>query len=173
MNAPPTKEKFIRDNVASVSCGICREDFDKNHTPVQLETCKHVFGHQCILKWFETYRAAANTCPNCRTVLFRADSGTTQNGGNDPFHNSNRDDEDAGGDYDNENGGYDHGLVYDLDAYEDEEIESFGLAGRPSIEAEGGDDARTGPQENGAGDKNDDELEDENVAWLIQNGGFD
>lgn len=106
-------------------------------------------------------------------MLFRADGVTTQNGGNDPYENSNRDDENAGGNYHNENGGYNYDLVNDLDAYEDEDIESFGLAGRPSMEVEGDDDTGTGPQENGTGDKNDDELEDENVAWLIQNGGFD
>lgn len=173
MNGLPTKENFIRDNVAPVSCGICREDFDKNHTPVQLETCKHVFGHHCILNWFETDRTAANTCPSCRTVLFQADGATTQNGGNDPFGNPNSDNEDAGRNYDDENGGYNYDLDYDENAYGDDDIESSVLAGRPSREAEGDDDSGTGPQENGTGEKNDDELEDENVAWLVQNGAFD
>lgn len=162
MNGLPTKENFIRDNVAPVSCGICREDFDKNHTPVQLETCKHVFGHHCILNWFETDRTAANTCPSCRTVLFQADDATTRNVGNDPFGNSN-----------SENGGYDYDLGYDENIYDDADIESSVLAGRLSREAEGDDDARTGLEDNETEEKNDDELEDENVAWLVQNGAFD
>jgi len=163
MSRLPSKESFIQNNIAPVSCGICREDFDKNHTPVQLETCKHVFGHHCILNWFETDRAAANTCPNCRTVLFRADGPTTQSNSNDSYDNSNSHNDDAVRDYDDEDGTYDYDLHYD------EEIESFGLAGR---EARGDDDAGTEPQENGTGENNDDVLEDENVAWLVQNGGF-
>ncbi|KAL7904295.1 hypothetical protein GGI35DRAFT_463523 [Trichoderma velutinum] len=50
------------------TCGICYYDYGTGsedgvvEIPVQLSQCTHVFGHQCIKRWYER----SNTCPLCR-----------------------------------------------------------------------------------------------------------
>ncbi|MCJ1469164.1 hypothetical protein MMC07_007797 [Pseudocyphellaria aurata] len=62
-------------------CDICTEDFANNwpdlHRAVKLP-CGHIFGKKCIEQWLTPFTTwhnlvpslGANTCPNCRWVLF-------------------------------------------------------------------------------------------------------
>jgi hypothetical protein len=47
-------------------CAIHHFTYTHTDRPVRIEQCKHIFGLECLLEWFEN----ADTCPLCRTVLF-------------------------------------------------------------------------------------------------------
>ena len=52
---------------AAGPCPICQQDYDKEHSPILLKGCGHIFGKTCILEWFNE---GANTCPLDRETLF-------------------------------------------------------------------------------------------------------
>ena len=54
-------------------CPICRDPYNTDHRPVLIITsnsCKHVFGDQCLRAWLESNNANALTCPACRCAWF-------------------------------------------------------------------------------------------------------
>jgi hypothetical protein len=73
----PSREAYTKDLIsvaicsAAGPCPICQEDYDKDHAPVLLQLCGHIYGKPCILEWFEE---GANTCPLDRKELFASAS---------------------------------------------------------------------------------------------------
>ena len=75
----PTKDDFMRhgfelaprEAVSTPICSICIDEFTDSvsHNAIQLVLCDHIFGSACLLEWLNT----ANTCPLCRTKLFKSD----------------------------------------------------------------------------------------------------
>ena len=69
----PIRTEYIRGLVpvamclVAGPCPICQLDYDKEHSPVLLKDCGHIFGKPCILKWFNE---GANTCLLDRETLF-------------------------------------------------------------------------------------------------------
>lgn len=55
----------------NAACVICYNEFNTmtpegiSEAPLRLPRCKHVFGDQCIKKWFEE----SDSCPYCRDKL--------------------------------------------------------------------------------------------------------
>ncbi|KAF2806845.1 uncharacterized protein BDZ99DRAFT_500890 [Mytilinidion resinicola] len=76
---PPTKEDFLRDGVTKKdelngqdSCPICFEDYQAPRAKIQsnaieIKQCGHIFGADCLSKWFDQGKAS---CPMCRATLF-------------------------------------------------------------------------------------------------------
>ena len=56
----------------SQACHICKElfddpDMDESREPAIKLPCNHIMGYECLKTWFKD----SNTCPMCRTLLFR------------------------------------------------------------------------------------------------------
>ncbi|KAF2714949.1 hypothetical protein K504DRAFT_365426 [Pleomassaria siparia CBS 279.74] len=68
-------EDFIQSELQPTDdCGICSEGWSYDHIPVALK-CRHIFGHQCLLRWLRGGRNNNNTCPFCRHAIYEADQG--------------------------------------------------------------------------------------------------
>ncbi|KAF2875381.1 hypothetical protein BDV95DRAFT_316399 [Massariosphaeria phaeospora] len=54
-------------------CPICFDDWDhQRQFIVRIRECQHTFHYTCLLDWFNSSTTdQSNTCPNCRTKLFR------------------------------------------------------------------------------------------------------
>ncbi|XP_071716729.1 E3 ubiquitin-protein ligase RHF1A [Rutidosis leptorrhynchoides] len=50
-------------------CSICLDEFDSNHNPPTVSTCKHEFHLQCILEWSQR----SKECPICWQVIVLKD----------------------------------------------------------------------------------------------------
>jgi hypothetical protein len=50
-----------------VDCVICLEGLLSRQKKVVIRSCNHAFHHVCLSRWLEEQ----NTCPICRTILFR------------------------------------------------------------------------------------------------------
>lgn len=50
------------------TCIVCTEHFSESHQPVALP-CKHIFGYECIKRWFKNGRGNTRACPTCRYVV--------------------------------------------------------------------------------------------------------
>ncbi|KAF2108119.1 hypothetical protein BDV96DRAFT_636972 [Lophiotrema nucula] len=68
----PRKEDYIA-RLGPLSCGICGEEYDNEHTPTQIPDCRHMFGSHCIVQWFESNQGNSNKCPYCRVELFQSE----------------------------------------------------------------------------------------------------
>jgi len=78
----PTKATFLSTHIHPLNsypreCGICTRSFDRSdnptgHQPVRIDGCHHIFGHSCILRWFNSNSSDSNQCPSCRQPLFAA-----------------------------------------------------------------------------------------------------
>ena len=71
---------FENDNMEGEECAICLENFSSgsgddnaandNHFPIQMRTCKHVFGAKCLEEWLRGGpKTGKITCPLCRAEL--------------------------------------------------------------------------------------------------------
>jgi len=70
-------ENFIEAELQPTDdCGICTELFSNTHLPVALK-CRHIFGHQCLLRWLRGGRGNNNTCPFCRDTIYKDHSSDT------------------------------------------------------------------------------------------------
>lgn len=61
---------------AEETCVICRDPYDDNllHTAVRIigiDNCNHIFGQTCLDAWIGSGCSNSNTCPMCRTELFK------------------------------------------------------------------------------------------------------
>ncbi len=76
---PSPAQKFLEEQPMvkdlpedSQSCHICKElfddpDVDESREFAILLPCKHIMGYECLKTWFQ----GSNTCPVCRSTLFR------------------------------------------------------------------------------------------------------
>ncbi|KAF2120111.1 hypothetical protein BDV96DRAFT_485652 [Lophiotrema nucula] len=54
----------------TTECPICQLPFNtREHAPVSL-SCKHIFGHRCLLRWLKSGQGNTNCCPMCRNNVF-------------------------------------------------------------------------------------------------------
>lgn len=65
------------------TCGICLEEYDGAHIPVEMPKCGHHFGDHCIANLVESAHPSNNKCPLCRQVLFEQED---YNGYGYPLH---------------------------------------------------------------------------------------
>lgn len=64
-------ESFINTRLRPAEiCPICTDVFGKEHLPVSLPGCRHIFGRDCIVRWMRSGRGNSNCCPNCRLAMF-------------------------------------------------------------------------------------------------------
>lgn len=70
----PSREDFLANELRVVEkFGICLEHFDSNHVPVLFGTrdsCRHIFGKDCLQRWMLSGTENCNKCPICRHILF-------------------------------------------------------------------------------------------------------
>lgn len=82
--ALPSREDFLANDLRVVdACGICLEPFDVNHVPVVFgnrESCRHIFGNNCLQQWLRSTTENSNKCPTCRHTLFRYSTPTHYQG---------------------------------------------------------------------------------------------
>jgi hypothetical protein len=69
-------ESFIQSELQPTDeCGICTEAWGRQHHPVALK-CRHIFGHQCLLRWLRGGRRNNVSCPLCRDTIYQEESHT-------------------------------------------------------------------------------------------------
>ena len=55
------------------NCGICLEPFGSDHAPTHFsdsDSCRHIFGKECVREWLLSSNVNANKCPTCRHVIY-------------------------------------------------------------------------------------------------------
>ncbi|KAF2799607.1 hypothetical protein K505DRAFT_387669 [Melanomma pulvis-pyrius CBS 109.77] len=68
-------ESFIQSELQPTDeCGICTEIFGEGHLPVALK-CRHIFGHECLLRWLRGGRSNNMSCPFCRDTIYEENRG--------------------------------------------------------------------------------------------------
>lgn len=65
----PSMKTFL-DKLEPLGCAICHEAFGGDHVPVQIPSCDHHFGMECLRTWFSS-NLRPNTCSMCRKILFK------------------------------------------------------------------------------------------------------
>lgn len=67
-------ETFIESELQPTEeCGICTEAWGDQHRPVALK-CRHIFGHQCLLRWLRGGRRNNKSCPLCRDTIYEEET---------------------------------------------------------------------------------------------------
>ncbi|KAF2868466.1 hypothetical protein BDV95DRAFT_597322 [Massariosphaeria phaeospora] len=68
-----SRKQFLRDGMEPAECAICMEPYAEGHMPVQVKTCGHQFGDNCLEKWVNTdENIGEGTCPTCRGILYQS-----------------------------------------------------------------------------------------------------